>query len=317
LTKYESLTYDKTFVNSDYARITGVEIKQVKAILKDFPPAEFRYRNLSEDERDDAILCVLKKVEEIDLPASGINDVSRWEKGWGEVLEKINNSGFSIEVLRPQYFHYDILRYGGNYIKVPDANLEFDFYTTIRRILFRKYFNGFKKIIEFGCGTGTNLMILCELFPGVLLTGCDWAHSSQQIIKIMSKKLNAKIEGVQFNMLTLVGKENVEIDSDTALITMHAMEQLGTSFGAFLENIMKNRPGIVFHIEPILELYEPDRLFDTLAVKYHEKRNYLKGYLTALKKLESENKIEILEIRRLFFGSLFHEGYSLVVWKIK
>jgi len=33
--------------------------------------------------------------------------------------------------------------------------------------------------------------------------------------------------------------------------------------------------------------------------------------------LEGEGKIEILEIRRLFFGSLFHEGYSLIVWKMK
>ena len=111
--------------------------------------------------------------------------------------------------------------------------------------------------------------------------------------------------------------ENVEIDSQTAVITMHAMEQLGSAFKPFLDYIFGKRPRLIFHVEPVFELYNPDKLFDELAVKYHEKRNYLKGYLPALKKLEGEGKIEILEIRRLFFGSLFHEGYSLIVWKIK
>ena len=98
---------------------------------------------------------------------------------------------------------------------------------------------------------------------------------------------------------------------------MHAMEQLGSAFKPFLDYILGKGPRLIFHVEPVFELYNPDKLFDELAVKYHEKRNYLKGYLPALKKLEREGKIEILEIRRLFFGSLFHEGYSLIAWKIK
>lgn len=310
-------TYDKTLGNDDYSRITGVDCKLVEETLVDFPSPEFCYRYLEESKRDEIILTVLKKLEEIGLPASGINDVSRWEKGWGEVLEAVKNQKMNMDILRPQYFHYNTLRFRGNYIEVPDGSFEFDFYTTIRRILFRRYFSGFKKVIEFGCGTGTNLAILSELFPEMSLIGCDWASPSQEILKIMAKEFKAKIEGSRLNMLTLEGSKNIEIDSETVVITMHAMEQLGTSFEPLLEYFLEKRPGLIFHIEPIFELYNPDQLFDALAVKYHKKRNYLNGYLPALKKLEVEGKIEIMDIRRLFFGSLFHEGYSLVVWKMK
>ena len=105
------------------------------------------------------------------------------------------------------------MRFDGNYIEVPDGSFEFDFYTTIRRVLFRKYFTGFRNIIEFGCGTGTNLVILSEILPEASLVGCDWASSSQEILKIMAKELKAKVHGVRMNMLTLEGSENVEIDS--------------------------------------------------------------------------------------------------------
>jgi SAM-dependent methyltransferase len=316
LTKSNAITYGKVLGNDEYSRITGVDRNLVDKTLTDFPAPVFQYRSLSESERDEIILTVLKKLEETGLPSSGINDVSRWDKGWGEVLETVKNAKISINLLRPQYFHYNTLRFERNYIGVPDGSAEFDFYTTIRRILFRKYFSDFSKIVELGCGTGTNLAILSELFPEALLVGCDWASPSQEILKIMAKEFRAKIEGVRLNMLTLEGSENVKIDSETAVITMHAMEQLGTSFQSLLDYLLEKRPRLIFHIEPVFELYDSDRLFDVLAVKYHEKRNYLKGLLPALKALEANGKIEIMEVRRLFFGSLFHEGYSLIVWKI-
>ena len=69
------------------------------------------------------------------------------------------------------------------------------------------------------------------------------------------------------------------------------------------------------HLEPLVELYDEDSLFDYPAIRYHRKRGYLDGYLTALRKLEREGRAEILDTRRLQFGSFFQEGYSLVMWK--
>ena len=68
-------------------------------------------------------------------------------------------------------------------------------------------------------------------------------------------------------------------------------------------------------MEPIEDLYDEDNLADYLALRYHRKRGYLSGFLPRLRTLETEGKIRILEIRRMFFGSLYHEGYSFVVWK--
>jgi hypothetical protein len=48
---------------------------------------------------------------------------------------------------------------------------------------------------------------------------------------------------------------------------------------------------------------------------YHRKRGYLSGFLPRLKSLEAEGRITILEAKRMFFGSLYHEGYSFVVWR--
>lgn len=36
-----------------------------------------------------------------------------------------------------------------------------------------------------------------------------------------------------------------------------------------------------------------------------------------IKKLEAQNRIEIVKIKRLFFGSLYHERYPYIIWKPK
>jgi hypothetical protein len=68
-------------------------------------------------------------------------------------------------------------------------------------------------------------------------------------------------------------------------------------------------------MEPLVELYDEQRLVDYLAIKFHRKRGYLEGFLTSLRKLQAEGRIEILEQRRFYFGSIYHEGYSYVAWR--
>ena len=62
------------------------------------------------------------------------------------------------------------------------------------------------------------------------------------------------------------------------------------------------------------ELYDQNDLFDYVAAAYLRKRGYLQGFLPRLRELEREGVIEILQVQRTF-GSLYHDGYSFVVWR--
>jgi hypothetical protein len=68
-------------------------------------------------------------------------------------------------------------------------------------------------------------------------------------------------------------------------------------------------------MEPIAELLDESKLIDNLSVRYFRKRNYLHDYLKHLEWLESIGKIKIIDKRRIWSGSYFIEGHSLVVWK--
>ena len=80
--------------------------------------------------------------------------------------------------------------------------------------------------------------------------------------------------------------------------------------------MLHNKPALVIHLEPIPELLDKKKILDNLSIRFMKKRNYLKNYLVALKSLEKSKRIKIIKIRKSYFGSLYINGYSLIVWKV-
>ena len=183
----------------------------------------------------------------------------------------------------------------------------------MRQILFNKYLSEATSVVEFGCGTGTSLLLLSEMFPDKPLVGCDWAASSQRLLEAIARKTGKKIAGINFDMFH--PRDDVPFADGCAVITMAAMEQLGTRYEAFLNYIIAKRPAVCLHLEPLIELYDENELFDYVAMRYHQKRGYLNGFLTSLRGLEAAGKVSVIDVRRLSFGSFHHEGYSVVAWR--
>lgn len=242
----------------------------------------------------------------------GASALDKWEQGWAEVRARVTRDGVSEATLSPQYFRHRILRLHGRYICARSASFELKLYKAIKSAIFARYLADAARIVEFGCGTGLNLFQLHRMFPDRQLIGCDWARPSQELVALIAAATGADMTGLRFDMRTLEGRESVTVDSATAVLTLHAMEQLGSDAADFVDYLAARKPKLVVHLEPIAELYDPSSPFDADAIAYHRKRGYLDGFLPMLR---AHPGIEIVESRRLGFGSIFHEAYTLIVWK--
>lgn len=302
----------KTLTKIEFADLFGVDPASLPLeCLSAIDAADFRYEEVLGAERESCFLQALK-ILDAELPIAGPDGIVRWEKGWQEILDDFRNSGLVVDKLAPQYFKYHLLRYRGNYIRTESIKFEEDFYRVVRYYLFRRYLADAPAITEFGCGTGTSLLMLAELYPDKKLTGCDWATPSQEILRELAVKTGGNLKGINFNMFK---PKDAPLDRGTAVLTLAAMEQLGGDFNALLDYILAQSPSLCVHLEPLVELYDAENIFDYLAIRYHQKRNYLTGFLPRLKQLEQDGRITILELRRLNFGSFYNEGYNIVVWK--
>lgn len=172
----------------------------------------------------------------------------------------------------------------------------------LRRELYEKYLGGITEVSEFGCGLGHNLVPL--LGTGRRLRGFDWADSAVRNVRDLG------IEAHVFDML----KPNLKIKVSGAVITVHALEQLGRRWDRFLLYLLEQMPKVCIHIEPIAELYD-ESARDQERLAYHRKRGYLSGFLPEIKKMEHHGMAEILEVRKSPFGGKDHDAYSVIVWR--
>jgi len=311
-----NLLLRETLDTNSFANLFGTTSDNIDAICGEIiEKFDFCYKIISEKERDEIILSVLKTIDSGDLKPSGKNRKGDWEKGWQENLDAFIASNYDVSQLSPKYISkYNISRVFSRFVKPIDNQFELNFYTVFRHFLFNIYFKPYKNIFEFGCGSGYNLAIINKLFPDKHLTGLDWAESSIKIADALGAGLQASISGKLFDYFQ--PDYSLDITSDSVVITLNSLEQLGGNYKTFLDFILNKKPALCINAEPILEMYDDNNLMDYLAIKYHKTRNYLAGYYDALKKLESEGRVKIIKAQRVRIGNLFHEGYSFIIWNV-
>jgi hypothetical protein len=269
------------------------------------------YRSLTTEERDKWILFVLKHIKNLhEYDRAGKKRISDWQRGWR------NNS--NIGTLIPGYFgKYPIVRMDNEFVKSTNNKffeLEYFAFAAVQRYVFSKYIPTIEHVYEFGCGTGHNLLRISEANQKLRsIVGLDWVNSTLDNIDNIQKFL-LNVSGEKFNMFE--PDFSYRLNENSAVCTIASMEQLGSNFQKFFHYLLSNKPRYVIHIEPINELLDPEsNLLDYLSVSYARKRNYLNAYLDYLRIMESGGLINIICAMRSYVGSLFVDGYSVVIWE--
>lgn len=274
---------------------------------------------LSDLERNDLLDHIESLVLSGEFKISGPHRKPDWEAGWGENLGNLASAGrsnFSSEIL-PKYFgKSNFLRIAGVHVSSASSDeLESELLSvlvdSLVSFLYSSYSAG--SLYEFGCGTGHHLVRLRQLLPEAKLVGLDWTESSQMLLAEISRRLeDALLVGENFDFFS--PNTDLVVNNKSIFLTVASLEQVGNAFGPFLDFVLNARPSVVIHVEPIEELLG-DTKEEELSKLYFKKRGYLTGYLSALRKLEAQGQLRILAAERTGLGSLFIEGYSVIVWE--
>ncbi|MHC4662654.1 MAG: class I SAM-dependent methyltransferase [Planctomycetota bacterium] len=307
--------HDKHKIDADdFKRMFRLEDKDLGTEFRDrLSGMQTTYRPPTQSELEDYILDILSTIHS-DRKARGEDENQQaFEQGWQENLEHARKEGVSVEALRPRYFRQNkYFRYNKSLVVTDNLALEYDLFYLARLLIFAKYLKPYQSIYEFGCGSCGNLLMLSEMFADKRLYGLDWAPASVAIAELLEKEKDGRISGMLFDFLN--PRKDIKLEPNSAVLTVHALEQLGDRHDTWLAFLLDAKPGVVVNYEPIIEFYDTGNLYDFLAIQYSQKRGYLKEYYTALLEMEKEGRIEILDSYRPYLGGIVHEA-SIIVWR--
>lgn len=282
-------------------------------LQNEFRKLDFSHHPLTSVEQDESLIQTVGALLSA-LPRSGAHRQNDWESGWWQNLEDLERNSDETAVI-PKYFSkFNLVRWRQKLVAPVHKNMEYQMLGFILDWISDEFLGDFSNIYEFGAGTGHNLLRFRKRHDSTTLWGLDWAKSSLKIIqRIAERRADPNIRANCFDYFN--PDETFQLADSCAVVTVASLEQIGTRFEPFLNYLMKNSPSLVIHVEPIGELLDQNNLMDYLSLEYFKKRNYLSGYLTRLRELESRQKIEIITAQRSYMGSFLIDGYSIVVWR--
>lgn len=260
---------------------------------------DFHYKSVDADTSSYLIGLLNQRCERRDFSIAG-EKTDRWQRGWAENLEEFRRTK-DIAALEPKYLRPSrYLRLHGRFIEPTDPMFERNWYRIFRGWFARRYLALYDSIYEFGCGSGHNVAFLTEEFPGKLVMGLDWAEASVEIVQEL-RRMGRKTGGYRFDFFN-PRRDGWKFQPNTAVLTVGALEQTGTRWRPFMEFLQAAQPAACFHIEPMLQCYDPSDPVDATAIRIHGIRGFWSGF-------------EGGTVHRTGFGSLLLEGYSQAFWK--
>src|SRR3990167_7012199 len=125
----------------DFSELVGSNVIDLpKETREEFKKYDFRYRELTTEERDRAILKMIKKIISTKLPVSGPKYKKKWKSGWTENLKNFKESNYNIKSLVPKFIKsHQPIRLKDDFAMPVSPTFELDFYNVFRNYLFRKY----------------------------------------------------------------------------------------------------------------------------------------------------------------------------------
>lgn len=273
------------------------------------------YKTLEKEDKELAIIDTVRKINNENRIVTSKNRKKIWEKGWLDIKNSFKKNR-SITSLIPQFYSKRknlYFRLNGKFIK-SSKFFEFKMIDIYRSWYFSKYIKNVDNIYEFGAGSGHNLIRLSDIFPKKKIYASDFSKNSVELLKNISNYKNYNWSCFQFNMKNI--NKTITLKENSAIFTSGSIEQLSGKINNFLKFILKNKPRICIHIEPMPQLFNNNIIEDFLSVQALKKKKYSVNFLDEIKKLEKNNKIKILKLLKSPFGSQLIDGMNLLVWKI-
>jgi hypothetical protein len=302
-----------TPVLADLPELFGLPARAADLLRGHTLGLDLRCHPASALERDQYLHEMLELIRSPWIERSMQENRAAWERGWQHNLDEARAGGFAPDTLKPKYFRgHRCLRWQRGLVVSENRQIEYDLFVLARRLLFGWYLSGIRTIYEVGSGSGNNLWLLSDLFPDATIVGLDWVEPAVKLANELGSATGRKIEGRRFDMLN--PDRNMMLEPGSAVVTIHALEQLGDQSGALLDWLAAAQPALVLHYEPILEFYDAANLLDYLALWYSERRRYLSGFWTAITARRDAGELEVLAAERPGVGGVYHEA-SVIIWR--
>lgn len=238
---------------------------------------------------------------------------------WGVLFEKLqlleNPTVVDADRLNNLYTENIIPFYLNKKLLLDKASSVHQYYFELIRKELQPLINKSDHLVELGAGYGSMILKLASLpgFDVATYTAGEYTHTGVGCMDLLASSVRNRFEAgyCDLNNLNL---NNFVIPENAVFLTSWAMAYIKGFPRNTLNEIIKHKPRVVIHIEPIYEHWFEESLLQMLWRRYCQMNCYNQTLLTSLKAFESDGLIKIIEEKQSLFGSNPLAPVSIVKW---
>ena len=172
------------------------------------------------------------------------------------------------------------------------------------------------EVVELGCGFGMNLFALLGKKQWSRVVGCDVSENAIRAGKEIAAQFNLS-DVVRFHLIDLIDPDSPGFAQvkGRRVFTYYCLEQLKHFTECVIENIRRAGPAQVLHVEPTFELLRWWSMKDLGNYLYIKRQDYQDNLLVTLRKLESQGKVRIVCVQRLYYAPSINHDPTLICWE--
>ena len=264
-----------------------------------------RQKNLTEIKDIGAFLTECEQ-QGAQAKTAGSNRRADWEHGWSGAGVYYEDGQYNN---LPYYFKKNThIRIGNKIFQDHDGFAEVDLLRALQLIVFKSKFpKSASALVEYGCGTGSNISFLKQHLLEVDFYGTDWAKSACEKLSKNSILEPRNIRQVDY----FDTKTYWAPAAPFVAFTNASLEQTGSQFQDFMSFLINCRDCVGgIHIEPIRELLDLNCELNQQSFRYAQRRNYLTGFVEFM----LGQPINITCSTDFGIGSKFISGYQVFSW---
>ncbi len=337
-----------------------IKTKSLKSLIDHWNcKIDYANKNISLDKRmrflsEEETKILLNELRLISHEKASENNIKKWNIGWGQNLNMLNEGYCPEEALTPCYFgkypggrimgnfYYDELSTNFESLIKTIRNPEYQIDQSIRykslenklyrmmieHLVFNRILKYCKqknltkiKIVDLGAGSCHNILHLSRYLKNnsikAELYATDWSESTKLIIRSLNEKNlinNAKFLPV--NYFDEKTFEKITEIKPNILYSIASLEQFPGNPDKLLSKILEAGTNLCIHIEPIKESLSQDKPNDIQSIKYMGERNYLNNIIGAMLTVDMNSNYSLsTSIFRTGLGSIFLDGYTQVSYE--
>ncbi len=275
-------------------------------VRRQFAKDDWRLLPLNQDE------AAIQGLETLKRKWSKVDDAERadvWQKGWMEAFDQYHRDGTLVAGFTNPT---TLVNVEGTYFGPFDPNFEVNFQALIRTMILEEYFGECTTFVEFGAGTGINLLAAALKLPSARIIGSDFVPAAVDLHKAIATRTGLPIESYVFDMRDPSNPE--QFPAGSSVLTYGSVEQLGNNFRPFLNFLLKIRPKVVVHVETDSSFLLNGNLPDFISKWYAELRGYPDQLQSHLSAMEREKLIRVITAERSIAHPGLTPGNNIIVW---